>query len=85
MIFHKIKTVQPLEDYCLLVSFTTGERKYYDVKPLFTKWEPFKALLTDKDLFGEIHVDTGGYGIVWNEQLDLAAEEIWEHGLPSYN
>ena len=44
MMFHKVKTVEPLPDYCLSVSFEDGSQKTYDVKPLFSKWEVFKAL-----------------------------------------
>lgn len=49
--FHKIKDVQPLPEFSLLVGFVTGERKRYNVKPLFNKWEPFKALASGKRLF----------------------------------
>ena len=26
-------------------------------------------------------VDVGGYGIVWNDALDLSCDELWEHGV----
>ncbi|MDR1735375.1 MAG: DUF2442 domain-containing protein [Oscillospiraceae bacterium] len=80
-VFHRIKRIKPLPDYLLLAHFTTGERKCYDVKPLFAQIEPFKVLLTEKGLFERIHVDTGGYGIVWNADIDLSADEIWERGV----
>lgn len=49
--FYKIKDVQPLPAYNLLVSLNTGERKQYNVAPLFEKWDVFKTLATVKDLF----------------------------------
>lgn len=43
------------------------------------KYSIFKRL--DKELFNKVIVDSGGYGISWNEEIDLAAEEIWENGI----
>lgn len=39
-----------------------------------------KILETDKKLFRGVQVDAGGYGISWNDDLDLDAETIWEDG-----
>ena len=79
--FTKVKTVQPLPDYSLLVSFLTGEKKQYNVKPLFDKWEPFKALILTKGLFEQVRVDTGGYGISWNDDIDLSCNELYDNGV----
>jgi hypothetical protein len=37
MNYPKILTVQPMDDYQLLVEFTTHEKRLYDVKPLLNK------------------------------------------------
>lgn len=63
--FHKVKTVEPLPNYCLSVCFEDGTHKTYDVKPLFSKWETFKALLNIAGLFEQVKVDVGGYGIIY--------------------
>ena len=42
--FHKIKAVNALPDWCLSVQFAEGVTKIYDVKPLFGKWMAFAAL-----------------------------------------
>lgn len=31
-------------------------------------------------LFSCVAVDVGGYGIVWNDELDLSCDELWENG-----
>lgn len=54
--------------------------KIYDVKPLFAKWVPFKALENAPKLFSGVEVDTGGYGIIWNDDLDLSCDELFENG-----
>jgi len=77
--FHKIKNVQSLPDMILHVEFISGDVKFYDVKPLMDKWEIFKDL-TRGGLFNLVCVDTGGYGVVWNEYIDIACNELWENG-----
>ena len=79
MMFHKIKNVFPLEDYRLLVQFISGVTKIYDVKPLFGWKDIFKSL-KENELFYAVYVDVGGNGIVWNDDLDLSSEELWENG-----
>lgn len=78
--FHKIKAVSTLPDYCLSVQFAEGVTKIYDVKPLFEKWDSFKGLENSPELFSCAEVDTGGYGIVWNDDIDLSCDEIFENG-----
>ncbi len=78
--FHKVKAVNALPDYRLSVQFAEGVTKIYDVKPLFAKWEPFKALEKSPELFSGVEVDTGGYGIIWNDELDLSCDELFSNG-----
>ncbi|MBQ8795256.1 MAG: DUF2442 domain-containing protein [Clostridia bacterium] len=77
--FHKIKNVSPLPEYKLSVQFAEGVTKIYDVKPLFQKLPVFKILESNND-FNDVYVDVGGYGIIWNDELDLSCDELWENG-----
>jgi hypothetical protein len=79
--FYKVKAVNPLPDYRLLVRFGNGERKQYNVKPLFDKWEAFHALFLTKGLFEQVRVDTGGYGVSWNDDIDLSCNELYNNGV----
>jgi len=79
--FHKVIAVQPLPDFHLLVSFQNGERKRYDVRPLLDKWEPFKTLSSTAGLFEQVKVDAGGYGISWNDDIDLSCNELYHNGV----
>ncbi|MCD8220913.1 MAG: DUF2442 domain-containing protein [Clostridiales bacterium] len=86
--FYTIKEVQPLPSFNLLVIFTTGERKRYNVAPLFEKWDVFKTLSRVTGLFEQVKVDAGGYGISWNDDIDLSCNELWENGItiePEHN
>ena len=77
--FHKVKTVIPIDDYKLLVQFVSGVTKVYDVKPLF-EWEDVFKTLIENELFYSVYVDVGGNGIVWNDDIDLSCDELWEKG-----
>lgn len=77
--FHKIKDVYALPDLRLSVQFSNGTTKVYDVKPLMTRFDPFRGL-ENEDLFSSVKVDVGGCGIVWNDDIDLSCEELWENG-----
>ena len=78
--FHKIKAVSALPEYKLCVQFAEGVTKIYDVKPLIAKWAPFGALADTPELFFSVTVDTGGYGIIWNDDIDLSCDELYENG-----
>ena len=69
-----------LENCCLNVEFTNGQRKKYDIKQLFARYPQFRLLEIDADLFSSVKVNQGGYGIFWNEDLDLSADELYENG-----
>ena len=69
--FHKVKSVAPLTDYKLSVQFCEGVTKLYDVKPLISTIPEFQYLSDKPEGFGCVCVDVGGYGIVWNDNLEL--------------
>lgn len=79
--FHKIKNVFALSEYKLSVQFSEGVTKIYDVKPLFEKVPVFANLKDNLQEFACVVVDVGGYGIIWNDDLDLSCDELWENGV----
>ena len=68
-----------MADLKLGVQFANGTTKIYDVALLMQRFSAFR-ILEDKTLFRDIKVDQGGYGIVWNDDLDLSCDELWENG-----
>ena len=79
--FHKVKKITPLQDYKLSVVFSEGVTKIYDVSKLFSVIDDFKVFLDDPKEFQNVSVDVGGYGIIWNDDLDLSCDELWENGV----
>ena len=85
-LLHTITKVIPesknmIED---LLSYYDGVLWYRDkenaLKLLFDKWQEFKILQDNIKLFSNVKVDNGGYGISWNEEIDISCNELWENG-----
>ena len=79
--FHKVKSVNALPDFVLSVQFSEGITKTYDVKMLFERWPAFEKFKTEPGYFDKVKVDLGGYGIIWDDYLDLSCDELFENGM----
>jgi hypothetical protein len=77
--YPKIESVKALSDMKLLVIFENCAQRIYDCR-LLTDKEPFDQL-QNESLFRMVQVDRGGYGIVWNDDIDLAESELWINGM----
>ncbi len=77
---HRIWKVRTLKNFVVFVIFHNGVEKEYDVMSLFSEYPQFQVLEIVPSLFQHVKVDLGGYGISWNDEIDLAAEEIWDNG-----
>lgn len=78
---HRIISAKPLDNMILSVVFQNGIEKAYDVRNLYSILPQFKDLEMIYGLFQQVIVDVGGYGVSWNDELDLDAETIWEDGV----
>lgn len=77
--FHKAVNLCFLQGTVLEVTFQDGQIKQYDVQRLFSKY-PQLAALQNRALFLSGRL-AGGYGIIWNDELDLETETVYEDGL----
>lgn len=77
--FHKIKNVTPLQDYRLSIQFAEGITKIYNMIELIENNKMFFKL-KDKELFYSVEVDVGGYGIIWNDDIDISCDELFNNG-----
>ena len=78
MIPPRIKSVKPKDDHYLIVEFDNNTKKLYDVAPLFERqmFSPLK----NPAFFRAVQVDSGGYAVYWNEDIDLSENELWTKG-----
>lgn len=77
---HKIKSVITKNDLIISATFFDGTVKEYSVDRLFNIYPQLKEL-ENRELFYSVQIDAGGYGVSWNDDLDLDAETIWEDGI----
>jgi hypothetical protein len=75
----KIFSVQTLENKKLRVNFVNGVEKVYDCSQLLDI-ELFQVLTNDA-FYKFVSVDPGGYGISWNDDVDLSEYELWTNGI----
>jgi len=76
--FHKAIKLEYREGTTLELTFQDGKVKRYDMSTLFSKYPQLEAL-KDRTLFTSGKL-LGPYGIVWNDDLDIEAETIYEDG-----
>jgi len=76
--YPKIQSVKPLDNRCLLITFQNKIQKLYDCTPLLSS-DAFKPL-TNIVLFKMVKADPGGYGVSWNDEIDLSESELWLNG-----
>ena len=74
----RIATVAPIGRSQLLVHFDNGATKTYDCGPLLSR--PRFQLLQAPAFFNAVRVDAGGYGVSWNDDIDLSEQELWTNG-----
>ena len=69
----EIIDVKPLEDYKLLLTFDTMEKKIKDMKPYLNKGV-FKKL-TDVDVFNSVKI---AFGTIYWGDIDICADSLYE-------
>ena len=74
----KVESVEPLEGKRLLVRFVNGVEKVYDCNQLL-HLEMFRPLKNEA-FFKSVKPDAGGYGVSWNDAVDLSEHELWVNG-----
>lgn len=75
----KIKKIKvDSQQYILIVLFDNGIIKEIDFKQKLQ--DDLYSDLKNKMLFEQAHVDSGGYGVSWNEDIDISEYELWDIG-----
>ncbi len=73
-----VKHVVPQSDYTLLLTFASGEKKLYNARPLLEK-----AIFADlKSLPFFLTARVSGDTVIWNDDVDIAPEHLYECSQP---
>ena len=75
----RICKAKTIDERTLLIEFTNQEIKKYDVSHLLEN--SMFAPLRQPAFFKNFRIEPGGYGIVWNEDIDLSEYELWKNGV----
>lgn len=74
----KVVGVKVIENYQLLLTFSTGEKKVYNVKPLLEL--PAYKILKDNAVFCDVQIDFDT--VAWcNGDIDIAPETLYEQSI----
>ena len=77
---HRIITeIKVMNNLQFEATFADGEVVLFDVKDLFDKYPVFHQL-ENEELFNKLQIDGVGYGVSWNDELDLSSEGIYARG-----
>lgn len=71
----KVVKVKFIGDYKISVLFNNFKEKTIDFKPLL-KYPCYKKL-KNIDLFKKAKVDVGGYGVIWDSEIDISADSLY--------
>ena len=74
----RIHDAQAFDSLTLIITFTNGERKRYEITRLLDR-EMF-APLKNSAFFKNVQVEPGGYAVFWNADIDISEYELWENG-----
>ncbi len=76
----KILNVEFYSEYTLKIFFEDNTIKKYNFSELLTKINYMK--LKNPSVFRNFQIDKGGYGIVWDDEIDISEYELWKNGTP---
>jgi len=74
----RIQSVTPEEGNFLVVLFSNGKRKRFNVNRL-TKREMFLPI-ENPAFFKNVSVEPGGSAVSWSADIDISEYELWQHG-----
>ncbi|NJL90736.1 MAG: DUF2442 domain-containing protein [Coleofasciculaceae cyanobacterium SM2_1_6] len=75
----RIISAKAIDSKTLIVKFANFETKKYDISRLLNN--PMFASLRNPSFFKNFRIEPGGYGLVWNDEIDLSEYELWQHGV----
>ena len=74
----RVSNVSPMEDYRLDLTFTNGERRVFDVKPLLSA-NAFKPL-RNMQLFNCVKAAYGS--VLWPDDIDYCPDTLYMESMP---
>ena len=74
MTIQRIISAKAIDDKTLIIKFTNLEVKKYDISKLLDN--PMFVNLGNPGFFRNFQIEIGGYGLVWNDEIDISEYEL---------
>lgn len=74
----RVKQVEPTDNYELILTFNTGEKKMFDAKALFQY--PMYAPLKNIGFFKMVKADN--MCVYWNDDIDICPDTLYAQSIP---
>lgn len=74
----RVKHVEPTNDFELILTFNTGEKKKFDAKTLFQY--PIYAPLKNIGFFKLVKADN--MCVYWNDDIDICPDTLYTQSIP---
>ena len=78
--FNYLKRIELKENLIIISEFNDGRITSYNLKNLIDEIPVYNDLLNDESLYNAGHLPPDGSGIIWNDDIDIAAEELYYNG-----
>ena len=81
----RIRSIKPLKNYTLQVTFDDNREIIYDVKEDIDTIEEFKDLESIPGFFEQVQLDESRTCVFWSDRIDLPSDAIYEYGKIMYS
>ena len=78
--YNRLTSISFKENLIIIAKFNDGKIVSYNIRQLYDQFPIFKELENDPLLFNNGIIAPGGCGIIFNDEIDIACEELYENG-----
>ena len=78
--YNRLISISFEENLIIMAKFNDGKIVSYNIRQLYDQFPIFKELENDPLLFNNGIIAPGGCGIIFNDEIDIACEELYENG-----
>ena len=78
--YNRLTSISFEENLIIMAKFNDGKIVSYNIRQLYDQFPIFKELENDPLLFNNGIIAPGGCGIIFNDEIDIACEELYENG-----
>ncbi len=78
MNYPKIRNAKAIKPFTIEILFDNNMRKIYDFSDLLA--DQHFSKLSEYNYFKNLKVAQGGYGIEWDDEIDISEAELWING-----